>query len=99
MTGAWPDQIDHINGDRMDNRWANLRLATNSQNHANSKRYVTNRCGFKGVSWRSDKNKWSARIVRNYRAKNLGYFDSPEQAHEAYVRAAEVVHGEFARAG
>ena len=96
--GQWPPQeIDHINGDRADNRIVNLRLATASQNRANSKVYKTNRCGFKGVA-RTPYGRWVARIHFE-KTKYLGTFDTPEEAHAAYVRAAQAAHGIFARSG
>jgi hypothetical protein len=98
MTGEWPlDQIDHINGDRADNRWLNLRPATCSQNKANSGAARNNTSGFKGVSWHSRWLKWRTNITVNGRQRSLGYFDCPAEAHEAYVRAAEKHFGKFAR--
>ncbi len=98
MTGAWPEaDIDHINGDRSDNRPANLRPATRAQNAINRKVCSRNSSGFKGVSFHKTDKKWQARIrlggVRHF----LGYFDTPEDAHEAYTRASIEMHGEFRR--
>lgn len=96
--GVWPTQdIDHINGVRDDNRIANLRLATRSQNLGNARRSSANKSGFKGVS--SSGRKWKALIAIPYtgRYRYLGTFDTPEQAHAAYVRAARETYGEFAR--
>jgi hypothetical protein len=99
MTGEWPPaDIDHINGERTDNRWSNLRLATRAQNIRNSRRRSTNTTGFKGVSWQSARKKWVAAITVNGIKRSLGRFDCPAEAHAAYVRAAEKYHGEFARA-
>jgi hypothetical protein len=98
MTGEWPPcEIDHINGDKPDNRWANLRLATRSQNQANQGRTVTNTSGYKGVSWNAKSRKWRAQIRVNGRDSDLGYFASAADAHEAYVVAAKHHFGSFAR--
>lgn len=96
MTGEWPPlQIDHINGDSLDNRWANLRLATAAQNAANAGMYANNTVGFKGVS--PHKCGYQARIGINGRLKALGVYKTPEEAHDAYMREARRVFGEFAR--
>lgn len=98
MTGQWPDrQIDHIDGDKLNNRWANLRLATPSQNLANTGKPRHNTSGFKGVSWSKNKNKWRAYISIENKTKHLGYFEELESAHVAYDLAANAIHGEFAR--
>ena len=96
MTGKWPSEgLDHINTDRTDNRWANLRLANKSQNEANSPRNKANTSGFKGVSRK--RNKWQAGIKKDYVRYNLGSFATPEEAHQAYCEAAKETFGEFAR--
>ena len=89
--------VDHINGDTMDNRRANLRLATRSQNKANSRRPRSNTSGYKGVKWSKKHRKWEASIKVNYRLRFLGYFNAPEEAYEAYCQAAKQYFGEFAR--
>ena len=97
VNGEWPaGLIDHINGDRRDNRIANLRIANQSENIANSKRFSTNSSGFKGVS-KTATGRWRAYIVKNYRQIWLGVFDSPELAHDAYKAAAISLQGDFAR--
>jgi len=97
--GVWPTQeIDHINGDRADNRIANLRQATSAENHANAGRRKGNRSGIKGVSWYKPTRKWRARIVVDYREIYLGYFDTAEAAQAAYLAAAKEHFGAFARA-
>lgn len=95
--GIWPEkQIDHINGDRSDNRIVNLRQATNSENNCNKTKYSNNVSGYKGVSWHKQAGKWCAEIWKNYKKEYLGLFNSPEEAYEAYCKAAEELHGEFA---
>lgn len=98
--GEWPSgQIDHINGNRADNRIVNLREATHSQNCANSGKTKKNRSGVRGVSWRGDRRRWRARI--NYQGKkfHLGYFHSIDEAAEHYRQAARQLFGEFANFG
>jgi len=96
--GRWPvEHIDHIDGNPSNNRIANLREASQSQNNANSKRQKNNKSGFKGVSWYKPTRKWVAYCTVNGRNKNLGYFDAADVAHAAYVDAAEKEFGEFAR--
>lgn len=97
--GVWPKLfIDHANGDPSDNRIANLRQATVSQNAANKRRPATNSSGYKGVCWNKSSKKWQAGIKVNGRSFHLGLFATPEDAHEAYLTAAVHHFGEFARA-
>jgi hypothetical protein len=96
VTGAWPvAEVDHINGVRGDNRFSNLREATIWQNKANQKRHSDNAAGFKGVVWSA--YGWKAQIARGGRQIYLGLFKTPEEAHAAYIGAAQVIDGEFAR--
>lgn len=96
MTGSWPPQfIDHANGIKGDNRFANLREANPMQNLRNSKLRRDNKVGLKGVY--SVRKKWRARIVINGAHRCLGYFPTAEEAHAAYCRAADENFGEFAR--
>lgn len=97
--GAAPNGgLDHVNGIGADNKLANLRLATGSQNRANTKRARNNTSGFKGVCFHKRSGKWVARITLNNRLNYLGSFDQPEVAHVAYCEAARRIFGEFARA-
>ncbi len=100
MTGEWPpDQIDHIDGDRDNNRLVNLRKATNAQNGANARLSKNNSSGFKGVSFDTSVGRWRASIRRNRQLHYLGFFNTPEEAHAAYASAAVQLFGEFARMG
>lgn len=96
--GHWPEQqIDHANGDRSDNRIANLRLATISEQRWNSKKKARNKSGFKGVCWDNSRKKWLAQIMANRRNHSIGRFDCIGQAIAAYRAKARQLHGEFAR--
>lgn len=97
MTGEWPDaQVDHINGDRADNRWANLRAATQKQNSANVGLRSTNTSGVKGVCWLAAKSRWRATITVNRREIRLGQFRTLEDAKAARKSAEAEYHGVFA---
>ena len=97
---SWPaEEIDHINGDPSDNRIANLRHANASQQAANRKRRVDNTSGYKGVYWHKPKSKWLAYIYQRGSRVDLGYFDDPAIAHDAYVSAAKSLFGVFAYDG
>jgi hypothetical protein len=98
MTGAWPaGDIDHINLDRADNRFVNLREATDSQNQANRLALATNTSGFKGVTWHKKAEKWQAQIQVEGKVYYLGLYPTPEAAHATYAIAAEQHFGQFAR--
>lgn len=98
MTGEWPAlDIDHINGERDDNRWCNLREATRRQNIANSHPSNRNSSGVKGVSWCKRRNKWRATIRRNDRYESLGYFIEKDDAAKAYAAASRDEYGEFSK--
>jgi hypothetical protein len=90
--------VDHRNTDSLDNRKANLRLATHSQNSCNSRRDKSNTYSrFRGVSFSKRKQKWFAAIRANGKKIWLGYFDDEFSAALAYDRAAREYHREFAR--
>ena len=100
MTGEQPPMIDHVNNDRSDNRWSNLRAATASLNMANSRVRTNNPVGLKGVAkLRTKRDRWGARICRDGEIRDLGRFDSPELAHAAYMSAAVDLFGAFANGG
>jgi hypothetical protein len=97
MTGAWPEQlVDHENGIHDDDRWENLRPATNSQNQQNKKLQCNNTSGFKGVYFDRRRGKWRASIYCNYGRHSLGYHTTREAAIIAIAEASERLHGEFA---
>lgn len=93
-----PDQrIDHINGDRLDNRRENLRLVTVRQNHQNRRRSQHSRSGYKGVCWHKAARKWDARITVQGVRVHLGYYDDAETAALMYDAAARHLFDEYAR--
>lgn len=97
--GVWPTGvIDHIDGDPSNNRIANLRDVTHQENIFNQRLRSNSASGLKGVSRDKDGIRWRAYIVKDGRQNWLGSFDTAEEAHAAYCRAAEKLHGEFARA-
>lgn len=90
--------VDHINGDQLDNRKINLRLATRYENAHNHKIFSTNTSGYTGVSFHRRANKWRANIWYKNHAHHLGLFNSKEEASLAYEKKAKELFGEFRRA-
>jgi hypothetical protein len=98
MHGAFPtSQVDHVNGDRADNRISNLRLASNSQNKMNAAAHKDARSKYTGVFWEKSRGKWRAQISSGGLRRHLGLYDSEVTAAAAYDLAAKDMHGEFAR--
>jgi hypothetical protein len=86
MTGEWPThEIDHIDGDGSNNRWANLRLATHAENAQNLPPAA-------GCTWDKKRRKWAALIKVDCRTINLGRFDTEAEAHAAYLAAKRIYH-------
>lgn len=88
-------QVDHINGNGLDNRRANMRLCSGRENARN--RIGTARSGYKGVYQSRHGNRWYASIRAEDRTHRLGAFETPEAAARAYDEAAVRFHGDFAR--
>lgn len=86
-------QIDHINGDPLDNRRENLRIVTQAQNNANNRSTST----YKGVSYDRKRNLWQAKIGYQYTTIHLGRFKTALEAAKSYDEAAKKYFGEFAR--
>lgn len=87
--------VDHINGNKLDNRRSNLRLSSKSQNRCNTRTPISNTSGYKGVSWHKRQKKWHAQVKMNGKNHHIGYYDDPEKAHQAYLEKAKGLHGEF----
>lgn len=99
MTGSMPDKdVDHINGDRIDNRWCNLRLVDRVDNQRNQGVRTDNLTGRTGVYWYPPLNKYQAQITVNGKRIHLGYFEQQDDAITAR-QAAEVKHGFHANHG
>ena len=96
MNAQRGQQIDHMDGNCLNNQRSNLRLCTHSQNQANRHIQINNKSGFKGVHWNTSSKKWVARIVINYKPIHLGVFDDPREAHTAYCAKAKELFGVFA---
>lgn len=94
FTGEWPEQVDHINGIRSDNRPENLRSATHAQNCMNRKPMGSSS---KGCYWQPRRGKWMVQVSISGKRKTIGYFDTEEAASAAYAKAAADSYGEFAR--
>ena len=97
-TGEDPlEQIDHRDGVRTNNSWANLRVATGNEQSQNSGRRSDNVSGQRGVSWDRSRGKWAAEIISNGVRHRLGRFNSIADASAAYEAAAQNLFGVFYR--
>lgn len=97
MTGDWPsDQIDHINRTRGDNRWGNLREATQAQNKINANAPANNTSGHTGVAWNAKRGRWHSYISVGGKKITLGRFKCLDEAIASRRNAAIRHYGEFA---
>jgi hypothetical protein len=96
VKGRLPDgDVDHVDGDRLNNRFSNLREATRVQNLWNTQAHKDSRTGVKGVHWHDRANKYQARIYLNGKTVSLGLFSTVEAASAAYQKASREAHGDF----
>lgn len=91
-------ELDHVDGNGLNNRRENLRVATALQNRRNQKLGKRNKVGLKGVSWSKAAKKWQASIRVNNKGVYLGIFETPEEAHAAYIAAIPKYHGDWGKA-
>jgi len=100
MTGMLPDgEIDHKDRDRVNNKWVNLRIASSSDNKANSSIRIDNTSGSKGVYKHKKNNKWVANAYSNGKTVYLGSYDCQEEASAAYMQYMTDKFGEYASDG
>ena len=98
MTGEWPaNDVDHINGDRADNRWANLRQATSAENKCNSRMRSDNTSGVKGISWEAKANRWRAEIWHEGKKHYVGVSKNIDELLPKLEARRKELHGAFAR--
>lgn len=93
--GRWPDgEVDHINGDRLDNRLENLRVVGRAENSQNKRSAQANNksSGLLGVTWNKQHMRWQSKIMVNKKMHHVGYFDTPEVAHAAYLDKKRQLH-------
>jgi hypothetical protein len=95
--GTWPPALDHINGDKADNRIENLRICDHTGNMRNALLRRDSTTGIKGIGWRPDKQRYRARIVVDRKEICLGHFKTLEEAKAVMQDARNKYHGEFAR--
>lgn len=89
-------QIDHKNSDKLDNRRSNLRLVTNQQNSWNKPKANRNsRSGYKGVTYNKRDNNWRSVLSLNGKRYELGRYDTPLEAHKAYVAKILELHKQY----
>lgn len=93
--GEWPNgSVDHINGVKLDNRIANLRVVDHATNMQNKRSAMSNNesCGLLGVTWNKQHKRWQSKLMVDGKNRHIGYFADPESAHKAYVAAKRRLH-------
>ncbi|PXW42144.1 AP2 domain-containing protein [Klebsiella oxytoca] len=95
MTGRLPEKVDHIDGNRLNNEWKNLREATHAENMWNTGMITTNASGVKGVHWHKKYKKWVAEIRTNKKKYYVGSFSDLEEARLAIEKRRKELHGGF----
>ena len=96
MNAIKGQEIDHINGNGLDNRKSNLRIVTHQQNLMNQKK-TRGISQFKGVTWDKSRKKWMARIKLNRKTINLGRFETEKEASDTYDKASIQYFGKYAK--
>lgn len=95
--GYMPKEIDHINGDRADNRIENLRAVSRSENQCNRNILASNTSGYAGVSWHKKSKSWAVRVMKNGKTVVQKYFKDLELAGLVVEEARSLHHGVYAR--
>ncbi len=96
MEGKMPTRlVDHINQDRSDNRWTNLRECSRSQNNTNIPKKSNNTSGFRGVHWHKASQKWAVNLRYQKKTINGGVFESFEEAKRKRIELEKLYHKEF----
>ena len=95
--GYFPPMIDHIDGNKSNNKIQNLRAADNKSNQWNQKLHSKNTSGFKNVIYNKFKKVWVCRFKVNGKHIMRGYFKTPEEANELAIKMRKKMHGEFAK--
>jgi len=93
--GYFPKEVDHIDGNKSNNRIENLRPATHSENLKNQKIRTNNVSGHKNVGWAKREQKWRVRLTVNFKDKHIGYFSDRELADLVAIEAVDLHHGKF----
>lgn len=95
--GYLPEFIDHIDGNRLNNKIENLRPATKHENCRNRTLHKNNRSGYKNVAWVKSNNAWSVSLQVNGKKKHIGFFQDIELADLVATEARDLYYGAFAR--
>lgn len=95
--GYLPPEVDHINGDRQDNRIENLRPANRSENQCNRDVLANNTSGYAGVSWHKKSQSWLVRVMKNGKTVVNKYFKDLELAGLVATEARSLYHGAYAK--
>jgi len=93
----WPDYVDHINANKLDNRIENLRSCSNTENSYNAKLSKSNKSGFKGICWSKQRKKWHVQITAGGKRVVSKYFENIKDAKDCVAIERATIHGEFAR--
>jgi hypothetical protein len=93
--GYLPELVDHIDGNKLNNRIENLREASKQENAQNQKIRLTNSSGVKGVSWHRVNKKWKVALCKNYKPYYFGSYEDRELADLVAVEATDLLHKNF----
>jgi hypothetical protein len=88
-------EIDHMDRNKTNNNLLNLRFCTRAENQSNRGIQKNNKSGYKGVSWNTQRNLWQAIITIRKKQRQIGCFNTKEEAYDAYCKASKELHGEY----